>query len=86
TDALEAFLSKQTSIKRVKRAVIFAHERSRIGGVENQSVDLIASIGSITTDAFRNVFTSLEEIDVEKVIALIKRDHEYWEKGGKARR
>jgi hypothetical protein len=66
--------------------VIFAHERSRIGGVENQSVDMIASIGSITNDAFRNVFTSSEEIDVEKVIALIKRDHQFNAKRGKPTR
>jgi hypothetical protein len=88
SDPLERFLRQRIpTLKKISRAVIFAHERSQIGGVSAQSVEIIATIGSITNEAFQSVFYPLEKpIDVDRVVSLIKQDHEYQEKRREGRR
>jgi hypothetical protein len=43
---------------------------------------MIATIGSITDKAFQSVFTPFtpteQPIDVDRIVSLIKQDHEYW--------
>jgi hypothetical protein len=80
-DTLERFLQGKTSLKKISRAVIFAHERSRIASVANQTVEMIATIGSISNKAFQSVFTPAEQpIDVDRIVSLIKQDHGYQRK------
>jgi hypothetical protein len=63
--------------------VIFAHERSRIAKVDNQTIEMIANIGGVTPEAFKSVSAPIDDktpIDTAKIVDLIKQDHGYQEK------
>jgi hypothetical protein len=78
TDSLEYFLQKRApEIGHISRAVIVAHERSRIGEVSNQTVELIAAVGAINDSVFSQCFRSGITVNTQKIISLIKQDHEY---------
>jgi hypothetical protein len=81
TEPLERFLkSRIPNLPKISRAAIFAHERSRIAKVDNQTIEMIANINGVTPEAFKSVFAPIDDkspIDTAKVVELIKRDHEY---------
>jgi hypothetical protein len=79
-DVLERFLAQRANIKRVARAVILAHERSQIGGINNQTVELIGAPSTLRWSDIAAAFPKDNPIDVEAIVKLICKDHDYQEK------
>ena len=80
-DILQAFLTQRTGVKRVARAVLLAHERSRLGSIHAQTVELIATVREVK---WRDVVSVLPNqaapiTNVSEIIELIRNDHRYHE-------
>ncbi len=82
--ALEVFLASRGHAHPVRRAVVLAHDASRVGDVVDPGVDLIAALVSPGFDrsllALLGVGAKEEEqaaIDVPAVVALVQRDHTF---------
>ena len=77
-DILQAFLTTRTGLDRIGRAVIFAHEASRIGELRRPTVDCIATL---QTPDFVHYFecegTVLTGDQVVRIVQAIQKDHEF---------
>ena len=79
-DCLQQFLNRTLTI-RIVRAVIFAHDRSRMGTISNQTVEYIAPLDEATIkDMLTIVKSPLDATQASSVVALIERDHKFHEK------
>jgi len=78
TDVLQAFLTKRTGLARIGRAVIFAHEASRIGELRRPTVDCVATL---QTADFVHYFESEGSVltgdQVARIVDAIQKDHEF---------
>lgn len=73
-DRLQAFLSQRMSVPRIARAVIFSHDSSEIGGIDNPSVDLIAKKESLSPDTVQK-YLPQAPFDANQAIEWIQKDH-----------
>ena len=81
---LERFLARRGLVKRISRAVVLTHDRSRVGRVERKTVDRIETLSELHVDGlFSRRSQRLERDWVEKVVGFIGRDHEFHSKRSK---
>lgn len=82
-DALEGFLTSRGQLVKVRRAVVLAHDASRLGEVTDPGVDFI---GALASNDFNSRLRTLlvggadhtgAGFDVEALVTLIQRDHAY---------
>lgn len=79
-DHLQQFLNRTMTI-RIVRAVIFAHGHSRMGTISMQTVDYIAPLDEATIKEMLTIVKSpLDAAQATSVVALIERDHKFYEK------
>ena len=85
---LEAFLSKRDLVKRIGRAVILTHDKSRVGRVERRTVDHIGSLAELNVDRlFSRQGARLDRELAVTVVRRIQEDHEFHRKrSGRSRR
>lgn len=76
TDRLQAFLNQRMPAPRIARAVIFSHDSSEIGGIDNPTVDLIAKAESLSPDTVRKCLPHTP-IDPAQAIEWIRKDHAF---------
>ena len=75
-DALQAFLCRQGMRAKVLRVVVLAHNSSKLGTVQNQTVDWICTLRDLDLAVFcRGRCTENSTADIAKAIALIRQDH-----------
>lgn len=80
-DALEKFLAARGMPVRVQRAVVLAHDASRLGEVKEPGVDFVATTASADFDAqLRRLLEgtgapSATAIDVQGIVTLVQKDH-----------
>lgn len=79
-DYLQQFLNRTRTI-RIVRAVIFAHDRSRLGTIKQQTVEYIAPLDEATIKEMLTIVKSpLDATQASSVVALIERDHKFYVK------
>ena len=84
---LETFLSKRNQVGCINRAVIMAHDKSRIGRVERQTVDHIGVLAGLNIESlFTRSSTRLDRVAADKVAQRIQRDHDFHKKRSRRRR
>ena len=85
---LERFLARRGLVKRIGRAVVLTHDRSRVGRVERQTVDHICTLAELKVDRlFSRRVPRLDPESAASVIQRIRRDHEFHRKrSGRFRR
>jgi hypothetical protein len=77
-DALESFLRKKTAVRRVYRAVVLAHEKSRLGAVTDPRVDAITTLAKLNVEGIlAPLGLALDATAVEQIEKTIQRDHEF---------
>jgi len=80
-DRLQSFLSKRSSIQRVARAVVISHDSSEIGRINNQTVDLVATLGQLSMRTIASSMSGgLAGLAPHHVVELIRKDHEFNER------
>lgn len=85
-DRLQSFLAKRSSVQRVSRAVILSHDSSEIGQINNQTVDVIATLRQLSARLIMSALPgSLNGAKPDEVVKLIQKDHEYHERPREAR-
>ena len=68
----------------ILRVVVLSHEKSRVGHVQNQTVDWICTVRKLDLAVFcRGRCTKNSDEDIEKVVSLIRQDHADHNKGRK---
>lgn len=78
TDKLQEFLSKRGVNLHISRAVILSHEKSEIGNIENQTVDLVATLDQLNAKrVFASASGGLGGCTIDRVVELIRKDHEF---------
>lgn len=79
SDMLQTFLQKRYPSVRVYRSIIWAHERSVLGGIKNMNVDYTAIVHDWKLDRFLGSSTyQLSQEEQHKIIESIQRDHAYY--------
>lgn len=82
-NALESFLASRGQTVKVRRAVVLAHDSSRLGDVSDPGVDFV---GALTSNDFASRLGTLlvggtdhsgAGFDVEALVNLVQRDHAY---------
>lgn len=78
TDRLQEFLLKRGLSFRIARAVVLSHPSSSIGQIQNQTVDLIATLDQLAGSKFSSSISGgIGGSDVQSVVALLRKDHEF---------
>ena len=86
-NGLEKYLSNKAHVKRIFRAVILAHDNSRVGRVQNQTVDHIVTLAGLRIgDLFQSHGPSLDRVSANSVIQLIEGSHKHYEQRSGQRR
>ena len=81
-DVLQNFLQRHGVPARILRVVVLSHEKSRVGQVQNQTVDWICRLRKLDLALFcRGRCTKNSVEDIEKAVSLIRQDHAYHNKG-----
>ncbi|MDD5053574.1 MAG: nuclease-related domain-containing protein [Sulfuricurvum sp.] len=79
SDLLHLFLQKRFQLPRVHRAVIWAHERSRLGGLNNLSIDYTAVLHDWDLHHFLQRSTHTLTADEQaQILNAIQKDHAYY--------
>jgi hypothetical protein len=79
-EALRAFLDSRGRRVAIRTAVLLTHDRSRLGTIKDQTVDLIAtSAGAVVERLVRPFPFVLTDRDVREIEGLITRDHHFHE-------
>lgn len=80
-DVLEAFLGSRGQRVKVRRAVVLAHDASRLGEVKDPGVDFVGALTSGDFDSGLRALLVVEaersqgDLDVAAIVALVQRDH-----------
>jgi hypothetical protein len=75
-DALQYFLQRHEMSARVLRVVVIAHSSSKIGSVQNQTVDWICTLRDLDLDMFcRGRCNQNSTAEIEKAVSLIRQNH-----------
>ena len=83
-DPLEEFLSKRNQVERISRSVILVHDRAKIGSVNQQTVDYIATLRQMKIERqFPDTNARLDPASAASVVQHIQRDHEFHKKRSK---
>jgi hypothetical protein len=86
TEALQTFLGSRGQRVAIRTAVLFTHDRSDLGTIENQMVDLVAtSPGAVVEHLIRPFPAILADRDMREIERLIVRDHRFHETRGRRR-
>jgi hypothetical protein len=87
TDRLQNFLSSRMQVKRVARAVVLAHQASRIGQMHNLTVDLVATLAHLySRELIEQKMPGLPAgVSPQRVIEAIQKDHAYQQNGRSGR-
>ncbi|MDD3595899.1 nuclease-related domain-containing protein [Sulfuricurvum sp.] len=86
SDMLQTFLQKRYPSVRVYRSIIWAHERSVLGGINNLNVDYTAIVHDWNLDRFLGSSTyQLSQEEQHKIIESIQRDHTYYNQPRKSK-
>ena len=81
-DVLQNFLQRHGMPARILRVVVLSHEKSRVGQVQNQTVDWICRLRKLDLALFcRGRCTKNSAEDIEKAVSLIQQDHADHNKG-----
>lgn len=81
-DVLQDFLHRRGMPARILRVVVLSHQKSRVGHVQNQTVDRICTLHKLDLALFcRGRCTKNSAEDIEKAVSLIRQDHAYHNKG-----
>ncbi|MFA6188323.1 MAG: nuclease-related domain-containing protein [Sulfuricurvum sp.] len=85
SDLLQSFLQKRFQLPRVHRAVIWSHEKSRLGGLNNLTVDYTAVLHDWDLNRFlkRSTHTLTSE-EQGQILHAIQKDHAYYNQPRKA--
>ena len=83
---LETFLSKRKQIKRISRAVILTHDKSRIGRVEQNTVNHIGVLTDLSVDKLFPRSAPLDRAATDSIVTQIQRDHQFHKKRSRGRR
>lgn len=90
-NALESFLASRGQAVKVRRAVVLAHDSSRLGDVSDPGVDFV---GALTSNDFASRLGTLlvggadhpaVGFDVDALVNLVQRDHAYHQRRKAAR-
>lgn len=82
-NALETFLASRGQRVKVKRAVVLAHEASRLGEVSDPGVDFVGALASrdfksqLQTLLVGKVEHPTAGFDVAAIVGLVQKDHAY---------
>jgi hypothetical protein len=82
-DALEGFLASRGQRVKVRRAVVLAHDASRLGEVKDPGVDFLGALASNDFNSRRRTLLvggsdhPKTGFDVDALVGLIERDHAY---------
>jgi hypothetical protein len=80
-DLLQSFLSKRANISRVHRVVVLSHDSSLLGDLRNITVDVVATIDCFDLERlFSRSSDNLDSQSVERVLQMVKKDHNFYEK------
>jgi Nuclease-related domain len=86
TEALRAFLGSRGQRVAIRTAILLTHDRSRLGTIENPTVDLIAtSAGAVVERLIRPFPFVLADREIREIERLITRDHHFHEAHGRRR-
>ena len=78
TDNLQTFLGKRSVSRRIRRFIIFAHDRSKLGRLLNLNVHGAGTLcAALRTLMFEHGEAPLTDAEVTKLIELIAKDHAY---------
>lgn len=82
-DRLQNFLASRMQVKRVARAVVLAHEASRIGQMHKPTVDLVATLAHLySRELIEQRMPGLPAgVSPQRVIEAIQKDHAYQQHG-----
>ena len=81
---LERFLARRGLVKRIGRAVVLTHDRSRVGRVERMTVDQVRTLAALDVDRLFSLRSPrLDPESAEKVVRRIRGDHEFHAKRSK---
>ena len=73
---LQALLAKESATASVMRVVVLSHRKSQVGRLDNLSVSWAGTLDSFTKNQFAGSRgTQMDEATVQRVIALVRRDH-----------
>jgi hypothetical protein len=78
-DRLQNFLSSRVQMKRIARAVVLAHDASRIGQMHNLTVDLVATLAHLhSRKLIEQRMPGLPPgLSPQRVVEAIQKDHAY---------
>lgn len=79
SDLLQSFLQKRYPSLRIYRSIIWAHDRSKLGAVNNLNVDYTAVVNDWDLGRFlRNSTYQLSQDEQQRIIESIRKDHTYY--------
>jgi hypothetical protein len=74
-DCLQVFLRQRLGDGRVTRAVVLAHEKSEVGDMANQTVDLVTTLDGWNLSSFLTRDSTLDSAMVGRLVETIRQDH-----------
>ena len=77
---LERFLDRRKSVKRVRRAVVLTHDRSRVGSVQDLTVDHVSTLEALSLAKLFPAGAQFDAAEVSVAVKLIEGDHAYQER------
>ena len=79
SELLQSFLQKRYPSLRIYRSIIWAHDRSKLGVVNNLNVDYTAVVNDWDLGRFlRNSTYQLSQDEQQRIIESIRKDHTYY--------
>ena len=89
-NALEAFLASRGQAVKVRRAVVLAHDSSRLGDVSKPGVDFVGTLSNDFASRLGPLLVGATDhpdagLDVEALVNLVQRDHAYHQRRRAAR-
>ncbi len=83
---LEQQLCRTYPLLKIVRLIVFTHERSRLAHIVDATVDEVLVLSTWEpTETLSRLNLVFRDSDVPKIVNIIKRDHEYYEKGKHSR-
>ena len=70
---LERFLDRRKSVKRVRRAVVLTHDRSRVGSVQDLTVDHVSTLEALSLAKLFPAGAQFDAAEVSVAVKLIER-------------
>lgn len=80
-DMLQSFLARRLGVNDIYRAIIFAHDSSKLGELRHATVDYVATIYGLNLPNLLSCSrTILNPEDIDRVTRMISKDHAFHNK------